>query len=199
MRIASAAAAAAAFALLAGPAAAVTVTQTSARGGNSVTVVTAEPGRLEADFAIRNSSPIRLWLQPREGEADFAFNSVVEIFTALESGENIQSISLVLKGATFDTIGDIAPAFVNHTSTLNQTGTLMQIAFARPGEPFGVQLGAVGGGSQDFGISFDGSGPASLTLQASVPEPAGWALMILGFLAVGGSMRAARPAPSRQA
>lgn len=183
MRIALAAAALAAIVAL--PAAAVTVTGTSAGSGNSVTVATAEPGLLAADFTIRHSSPIRLWLRPDSGETQFSFNSVVDIFTAVENGQNVQSLNLSLTGATFSRIGDIAPAFAGYTSLLDPGGTVLRIRFDRPGEPFGVFLGSVGG-LQDFDISFaQGMGPAMLNIQASVPEPASWALMILGFLSVG--------------
>lgn len=192
MRITPALAALAA--LLASPASAVTVTQTSAGSGNSVTVVTAEPGRLEADFAVRSGSPIRLDLQADQGETGFAFNSVIDIFTAVDSGANVRSLKLVLSGARFTTVGDIAPAFSTFDATLGNADRLLTIRFDLPGEPFGLILGGVEGGT-DFRIDFTpGAGPASLTLLASVPEPASWALMILGFGAVGTALRRARPA-----
>lgn len=185
---------AAAAVLLAAPAAAVTVTGVSAGSGNLATVATAEFGRLEADFEIRSGSPIRLGLQADEGETGFAFNSVVDIFTASEIGLNVRNLKLVLRGASFGTVGDITPAFSTFTSILGNGNQLLTIRFDRPGEPFGLQLGGFDGG-QDFRIDFTpGAGPASLTLLAAVPEPASWAMMILGFLAVGTQLRRQQPA-----
>jgi len=185
--------AAAVLATAAIPVGAVTVTGISAGSGNAATVHTAEPGLLEADFTIRASAPIRLALLRNQAEAGFRFNSMVDIFTAVESGRNVRSLSLFLTGATFDQVGGVSPGFVGHSTTLNSAGTLFTITLDLPGEPNGIALGSLGGG-QDFGIVFaDRSDAASLSIQASVPEPASWALMICGFLAAGTMLRKARP------
>jgi hypothetical protein len=180
------------MALLATPAAAVTVTGISAGSGNAATVVTQEDGLLGVDFAVRASSPIRLNLQSGDGELGFGFNSLVDIFTAVENGRNVRKISLSLTGATFSTVGDVAPSFSGFGASLNPGATRFTIDFGWPGEPNAVLLGSLAG-AQDFGIAFDtGGGPASLTLQAAVPEPLSWAMMILGFGLVGGAVRRTR-------
>lgn len=185
--------AAALLATAAIPVGAVTVTGMSAGGGNAVTVQTAGAGLLEADFTIRASSPVRLDLLRDSGEEGFRFNSMVDIFTAVESGRNVRWLSLFLTGATFGQPGGVAPGFVGHSTSLNTEGTLFTITLDLPGEPNGIALGSLAGG-QDFGIVFnDRSNSASLSIQAGVPEPASWALMICGFLVAGTMLRKARP------
>lgn len=179
---------AAAALLLAAPAAAVTVTGISAGGGNSATVVTQEPGLLAVDFAVRASSPIRLDLEAGS-DFSFGFNSLVDIFTALENGQNIRSLSISLTGATILQIGDIAPSFAGYTTSQNPAFTLFTINFTGPGEPNAVLLGSLAR-SQDFVFARDpAAGPVSLTLQAAVPEPATWAMLLLGFSAIGMAAR----------
>jgi hypothetical protein len=179
-------------ALLAGPASAVTVTSVSAGSGNLVTVVTQQDGLLEVDYAIRSSSPIRLGLKAGEGETGFAFNSLVDIFTAVENGTNVRSLNLALQGASFEVVGDIAPSFSGFATSLDPARQLLTIELFSPGEPNAVLLGSLAG-SQDFRIVFDpGEVPVQLSLQAAIPEPATWSMLVLGFAILGVALRRGR-------
>lgn len=181
------------FALAAAPAAAVTVTGVSATRGNGVTVISQGPGLLEVDFLVRATSPIRIDVSADAEETGFGFNSLVDIFTAVEMGQNVRSLTLSLTGATFTQIGDIAPSFAGFSTSLNSAATLLTITFEAPGEPNAVLLGSLAG-TRDFGISFDpnSGSAASLSLQAAVPEPATWAMLIIGFGSVGATLRRRR-------
>lgn len=181
--------------LLGAPAAAVIVTDISASGMNSAAIVTAAPGLLEADVAIHEFSPIILSLLGEEADAgSFAFNSVVDIFTAVELGVNVGSLDLSLAGgATFAFVGDVVPAFSFAELELNGAADRLTIRFKPQGEAFGVVLGSIFGG-EDFRIALPDEGtPFTFSFNATaVPEPASWALLIAGFGIMGVAARRRR-------
>jgi hypothetical protein len=180
--------------LLATPAAAVTVTSIS---GASATVITEQPGLLEVDFALSGTSPVTLGLAPSDAdETAFDFNSVVDIFTGVAIGQNARLLIVTLESATFEQIGSITPAFAGYSWSLNASADQLVIAFDTPGEPFGVQLGTIGDPGSYFRIAFapaaiatrdvaPTSGSTRLSIALAVPEPATWAMLILGFGLVG--------------
>ncbi len=183
--------AAAALVVLSGPAAAVTVTGTTVSGGNAVTVLTQGPGLLEADIALRAFSPITLDLAAKTGETGFEFNSLVDVFTGVELGQNLGKLTLSLRGATFATPGTIVGSFSLADWSLNGAADRLTIRFKPAGEGLSVLLGDVDGPGENFAIDFaKAGGTASLVItSAGVPEPASWALMIAGFGLVGAAAR----------
>jgi len=183
-------------AVLAAPAHAVSVESITANG-NSATVFAAAPGALSVDFAINNTVPIVLGLGVEAGDADgIGFDSVVDSFLTLNPpGNALRSLTLTLGGgATFASIGSVAPAFGSAIGSLDASSTVYTLLF-NPSEPFGLVLGDTGFGGDDFGLSVAGLAPGSsfsLTLDAAVPEPASWALLIAGFGMVGARLRRRR-------
>jgi len=206
-------------ALLAVPAAAVSVTGVTASGGNAVTVVTEADGLLETDIALYSFTPISIAVsRSNEQELDFDWNSLVDIYTAVEGGKNVRSLSIGLQGALFEVVGEIAPTFAGYSWALNDTFDVLTIGFDGAGEPNAVALGNIFGGD-NFVIAFVGAeeaggrnasggdavadnlpaaerlafGDAIITLSAvAVPEPATWAMMIGGFGLVGFVVRRRR-------
>lgn len=176
---------AAALAMLAAPAAAVQVVGTSAGAGNSVSVLTQEPGRLELDFQFGSAVPARVDLLADTGETGFDFNAFID----LPLPEGATGLRIMLHGATFTSIGTVAPAFsfADITSTANR----LDIRFRPTREFVSVALGNVFAGT-DFSLAYTGSGPVGMRVSAIVPEPATWAMLILGFGAVGITLRRRR-------
>lgn len=178
---------------VAAPAAAVTITGTTVAGGNSVTPVTTEPGTLEVDFGISSSSPIRLDLLTDSDETTIAFNANIDSFlTTVGNGAPLRRLTLSLGGgASFATIGSIAPAFSTANGVLDASGTIFTINFD-PAENFGLVLGDIGNGGSNFGIdvaNLQAGSAFTLSLGAAVPEPASWAMLVAGFGLVGGALR----------
>lgn len=181
------------------PAQAVQILGQTATDGNVINVITADPGRLEADFDLYSFSPISLDLGVTAGDSPtIAFNSFTNVFTGVTVGKSLGSMLFTLdKGATFD-LGSVTAAFSFATASLNAAGNELLLNF-NPGESYGFGLGAINGGLQDFGIKLNGLNEGdsfTMTLNASaVPEPAVWLQMILGFALVGGAIRYRRNKP----
>jgi hypothetical protein len=49
------------------------------------------------------------------------------------------------------------------------------------------------GGTTSLGLAVTRTGPPPLAVSSAVPEPATWAMMLLGFFAIGGMMRVRKP------
>jgi hypothetical protein len=179
--------------LAATPAAAVQYTYLELSNDNYADVVSAQLGKLEVDLAFYEFSQITFGLAADDGEEGFDLNALVDSFTGVTVGKTMSTLHVKLKGARFDTVGDIAPAFSNAEWTLNDEATLLSIRFLPDGEGVGVLLGDVlGDGSTNFFVSYT-QGPVSLTFNSAIPEPATWALMIGGFGLVGSALRRRQP------
>lgn len=189
----------AAAALVAMPAAAVTVTTITTSGGNTATVAAAAPGQLSVDFGLSARTPITLNLVAETADLGFVnFDSVVDsFFTTVGNGNPLRSLTLTLSGgATFTGLGTVAPAFGSvFSAVLDESAARYELTFA-PAETFGLELGDVGNGGDDFIFditSIPAGGGFTLTLDATtVPEPASWALLVTGFGLAGASLRRRR-------
>jgi len=172
--------------LFANPAAAVEVVDILQAGDNEAIVFSAEAGLLEVDFLIGNPSPITLLLK---GDEVIEFNSVTEFFTGITLGKNVTKLTLTLDGATFETVGSVEPAFSEADVVLSNDLSEVLIRFNPAGEGFGVVLGNVLGGENFVIAPSPDAGVYALTVNAAVPEPATWGMMIAGFGLVGFVLR----------
>ena len=103
---------------------------------------------------------------------------------------------------TVDALG-FAPLFTNGTSTgavldgnlaVNQrtvTSTISGLVLAA-GQSFGFRWMDVDSIGSDQGLGVDNLNITAITAAAAVPEPATWAMMLVGFAAVGHAMRRRR-------
>ena len=113
-------------------------------------------------------------------------------FTGLQIG-NYESAFFDLSGITGATITGLSAVGPNALFDPNAYGGAFATDVPTPttsftGDSLRIEWTSIGSTSGQFSFSDGGSSVFSYTT-AGVPEPATWALMILGFGAVGGAMR----------
>lgn len=172
----SAAALLAAFVSL--PAHAFTVDVVDA-SGNDVDSSFSQPGMLSVEFGLKNALPVTLGIAAEAGDpALLAFNATLKNLI----GEGFERITLELQGTTFASLGSASGTF-GSIATVSGAGALASVSFSGP-EYVEAYVGDwfLDGSGSDFAIDLAGAtGPVSLTITASVPEPSTWAMLVAGL------------------
>ena len=152
--------------------AAITLGATS--GGNSSVVITDNiniPNQLQFDTRVSSAGAVTSWFDFQQSYASFAVFSVT---AATFPASNVTLIEL-LSGAAVQLFA--TPNAGTNTLTL-QTGNLLAGTTYR--FQYSANMGSAG--------SLSGNG----TFYPAVPEPATWAMMLLGFGGIGFAMRRRR-------
>lgn len=153
---------------------------------------TGTPGLLTADYNIftTEEGAFAVLIAEAGDENGVDFNSVVNSFLTVETGELIRTLTFTLTdGATWTSIGSLSDSVTPAVASLSADRSQLFIRFLE-GEPLGVSLGDVGFGGTNFVFNANGATNYGLGLGiAAVPEPAAWALMIVGFGLVGTTLR----------
>lgn len=155
--------------------------------GNDVDSSFSLPGMLSVEFGLKNALPVTLGITSDAGDpASLAFNAALKNLI----GDGFERITFALQGATFTTLGSAAGTF-GSMATVSGSGALASVSFAGP-EYVEAYIGDwfLDGTGSDFAIDLAGAtGPVSLTITASVPEPESYALMLAGLALIGFAAR----------
>ncbi|MEO0499845.1 MAG: PEP-CTERM sorting domain-containing protein [Pseudomonadota bacterium] len=157
--------------------------------GNLVDLSNSAPGTLAADIGFQaftnGVSPVTLDVTLEEADLGdtLALNGILD---NLNGVNNFTELNLSLDGTVFAAIGDVFTVFsADPTISFADEMATIEILFAEGGEPFGIDIGNVGFGGDDFLIDIAGLAAGdmfSVTFSATaVPAPGALALMLLGI------------------
>lgn len=141
-------------------------------GGGTVTGTLVSQDLAFFTFFSTAGDNLSIRTNPITGQFDTGLSLLFDASGPILQGDLISSLSLL---AEDDDSGAGVLSLINFTTT--QTGR------------YAIALGGFGGGSGNYSLSLNGN---TGSVQNAVPEPATWAMMLLGFGLVGGAMRSRR-------